>query len=83
MFRNSGTVRRLRAIAESDPGAVIRVLQQFQVRDIVPSNVRARPLGSAFIDIEVEVSEIAAEMFRVVVAKINELPSVVTAVACD
>ena len=43
---------RLKAIVEADPGALIRLLQLFQIRNIVPSAVRARRLGLEYIEAE-------------------------------
>jgi len=83
MKSNDIAVLRLRAIVEADACALIRVLQHLQMRNIVPSRVRAQRLGSDFIDIEVEVSGLASDVFKNLVAKINQMPLVVTAVACD
>ncbi len=80
---NDAAVMRLRAIVEADPSALVRVLQQFQARNVVPMKVSVGRLGSDFLDIEVELSGLASEVFRNLVAKINQMTIVLTAVACD
>ena len=51
---------RLKAIVEADPGALIRLLQLFQIRNVIPRRVRARRLGCEFIEAEIELD--AAEV---------------------
>ena len=74
---------RLKAIVEADPGALIRLLQLFQIRNIVPSAVRARRLGLEYIEAEIEFAggELTAETLRLVTAKAQELPITLAAVA--
>ena len=75
----------LKAIVEADPGALIRLLQLFQVRNLVPSAVRARRLGLEYIEAEIEFDgvELTAETLRLIVAKAQELPITLAAVALD
>ena len=74
---------RLKAIVEADPGALIRLLQLFQIRNIVPSAVRARRFGLEYIEAEIEFAggELTAETLRLVTAKAQELPITLAAVA--
>jgi prephenate dehydratase len=76
---------RLKAIVESDPGALVRVLQFFQTRNLVPRHVSARRLGGQFLETEIEIdaTELESAAFRGIAAKIAELPVVVAVVACD
>ena len=76
---------RLKAVVEADPGALVRVLQFFQARNLIPRTVASERLGDEYLQIQIEFdpTELAAESFRVVVSKINELPIVLAAVACD
>lgn len=76
---------RLRAVVEADPGALVRVLQFFQARNVVPRSVASERLGDQYLQIQIELdpAELGSDGFRVVVAKINELPLVLAAVACD
>nr|WP_298722825.1 hypothetical protein [uncultured Steroidobacter sp.] len=76
---------RLKAVVEADPGALVRVLQFFQARNLIPRTVASERLGDEYLQIQIELdpSELAADGFRVVVSKINELPLVLAAVACD
>ena len=75
----------LKAIVEADPGALIRLLQLFQARNIVPSAVRARRLGLEYIEAEIEFDnvELPAETLRLIAAKAQELPITLAAVALD
>ena len=74
---------RLKAIVEADPGALIRLLQLFQIRNIVPRAVRARRLGLEYIEAEIEFDpmELSAETLRLISAKAQELPITLAAVA--
>jgi hypothetical protein len=76
---------RLKAIVEADPGALIRLLQLFQIRNVTPVNVRARRLGLEFIEAEIELSgsEITIETLRLVAAKAQELPVTLAAVVLE
>src|ERR1043166_9701607 len=48
----------LKALIEADPGALIRLLQLFQTRNIVPRSVRARRLGLEYIEAEIEFDDV-------------------------
>lgn len=76
---------RLKAVVEADPGALVRVLQFFQARNLIPRTVASERLGDEYLQIQIELdpAELAADGFRIVVSKINELPIVLAAVACD
>jgi hypothetical protein len=75
----------LKAIIEADPGALIRLLQLFQIRNVTPSAVRARQLGLEYIEVEIELHgvELTAETLRLIAAKAQELPITLAAVALD
>ncbi len=75
----------LKAIIEADPGALIRLLQLFQIRNITPRAVRARRLGLEYIEAEIEFDdvELTAETLRLIAAKAQELTITVAAVALD
>jgi len=77
--------RRLKALVESDPGALIRVLQFFQARNITPLSVNAQRVGAAFVEIEIDVAEgeLCDDGLRLTVARVNELPIAICAVVCD
>ena len=81
----NAAVLRLKAIVEADPGALIRLLQLFQVRNIAPLHVRARRLGCEFIEAEIELdaTEMTIDMLRLIVAKAQELPITLAAVVAD
>ena len=76
---------RLKAIVEADPGALIRLLQLFQIRNVVPLRVRARRLGSEFVEAEIELdpAEVKIETLRLIAAKAQELPITLAAVVLE
>jgi hypothetical protein len=76
---------RLKAVVEADPGALVRVLQFFQARNLIPRTVASERLGDEYLQIQIELdpAQLAPDGFRTVVSKINELPLVLAAVACD
>jgi prephenate dehydratase len=82
---NNAAALRLKAVVEADPGALVRVLQFFQARNLIPRTVASERLGDEYLQIQIELdpAELAADGFRIVVSKINELPIVLAAVACD
>jgi prephenate dehydratase len=84
-YDNNAAALRLKAVTEADPGALVRVLQFFQARNVVPRRVIARCLGVEFLEIEIELeaAQLPPEAFRIIVSKINELPIVMAAVVCD
>jgi hypothetical protein len=82
---NKAAALRLKAVVEADPGALVRVLQFFQARNLIPRSVASERLGDEYLQIQIELdpAELAADGFHIVVSKINELPIVLAAVACD
>lgn len=84
MQLDNAAVLRLKAIMEADPGALVRVLEHFQRRNIVPRRVVSERMGESYVQIYIEVDpvELVNESFSLVVAKINELPVVLLAVQC-
>ena len=85
MSRPDAAALRLKAIVEADPGALIRLLQLFQVRNITPLRVRARRLGFEFVEAEIELDgiELTIDVLRLIAAKAQELPITVAAVVLD
>jgi hypothetical protein len=76
---------RLKAIVEADPGALVRLLQLFQIRNAIPLRVRARRLGCEFIEAEIELdaAEMKIETLRLIAAKAQELPITLAAVVLE
>jgi prephenate dehydratase len=85
MQSNNTAVARLKAVVEADPGALVRVLQFFQARNVIPLRVDSRRMGLDFLEIEVhlDLTELSSDAVRIVVSKINELPIVIAVVTCD
>ncbi|HKR34469.1 MAG TPA: hypothetical protein VJT10_06495 [Steroidobacteraceae bacterium] len=85
MSRPDAAALRLKAIVEADPGALIRLLQLFQIRNVTPLHVRARRLGCEFIEAEIEFNdaEMTIDILRLVAAKAQELPITLAAVVLE
>lgn len=83
MLPSDAASLRLKAIIEADPGALIRILQLFQIRNVTPRQVRARRIGLEYIEAEVELdaAEITQETLRLIAARAQELPITLAAVA--
>jgi len=79
------SVRRLKAILESDPGGLVRVLHFFQARNVTPVRVTAERLGPALLNVVIDVAadEVANDALQVIAAKIGELSVSVCTVLCD
>ena len=73
---------RFKAVAEADPSTLVRILHLLQARNVVPQRVSSQRLGLEYLELEVEVpsEELSADAFRLIVAKVNELAIVLTAV---
>jgi hypothetical protein len=85
MSTSDAAALRLKAIIEADPGALIRLLQLFQIRNLTPVQVRARRLGFEYVEAEIELaySEMTIETLRLVAAKAQELPITLAAVVLE
>lgn len=85
MQSNNAAALRLKAVAEADPSTLVRMLQFFQARNVVPRRVRAHCVGAEILELELEIdrAQIEPDAFRIIVAKLNELPTVWAAVVCD
>lgn len=66
---------RLTVILEADPSALVRVLQFFQSRNVVPTHVSARRTCDGWLEIEIGVgaNEISSDAMRVITAKVRAL----------
>ena len=78
-------VLRIRVVAEADPGALVRTPQFLQARNLVPRGVTSQRLGNEYLEIgiEIDTADCTIETLSLVIAKLNELPIVVAAVACE
>lgn len=76
---------RLKAIVEADPGALIRLLQLFQIRNVTPVRVLSRRLGCEYVEAEIELNpaEMTLDTLRLIAAKAQELPITMVAVVLE
>jgi hypothetical protein len=74
---------RFRAIVDADPSALICILQHLRRSNVAPKSVAAQRRGCGFIEIRIELDDLADEAFRRLVNAVNEMPMVVAAVAFD
>ena len=71
--------RRLRIVADADPGAIARVVERFQNLNIVPRRVSAEFSSNDILHIEVDVCGLPDEHLRLIVGKIRQAPCIVNA----
>ncbi|HWG68048.1 MAG TPA: hypothetical protein VN692_01395 [Steroidobacteraceae bacterium] len=70
---------RLRVVADSDPGALARVLERFQNLNVLPRRVIAEFGTNDTLHVEVDIFGLPQDQLRNIAAKIGESPSVVNA----
>jgi hypothetical protein len=71
--------RRLQVVADSDPGAITRVVERFQNMNIIPRRILAEFSSNDLLHIEVDVFGIADEHLALIAAKIRQATSIVSA----
>ena len=71
--------RRLRVVADADPGTIARVVERFQNLNIVPRRVIAEFSSNDILHIEVDVCGLPDEQLRIIVGKIRQAPCIVNA----
>jgi hypothetical protein len=71
--------RRLRVVADADPGAIARVVERFQNLNVVPRRVIAEFSSNDILHIEVDVCGLPDEQLRLIVGKILQAPCIVNA----
>jgi hypothetical protein len=71
--------RRLRVVADADPGAIARVVERFQNLNIIPRRVCAEFASNDVLHIAVDVCGIPDEQLRLIAGKIRQAPCVVNA----
>jgi hypothetical protein len=79
MMVQESTVRRIRVLAERDPGVLLRVLERFSNLNIIPDRVGAVCGPGEEISIEIELTDIPLATCALIVAKIIQLPAVLDA----
>jgi (p)ppGpp synthase/HD superfamily hydrolase len=70
---------RLRVVADSDPGALARVLERFQNLNVLPRRVIAEFGTNDTLHVEVDIFGLPQDQLRNIAAKIGESPSIVNA----
>jgi hypothetical protein len=71
--------RRLRVVADADPGTIARVVERFQNLNIVPRRVIAEFSSNDILHIEVDVCGLFDEQLSLIVGKIRQAPCIVNA----
>ena len=79
MYREELSLWRLRIVADSDPGAVARVLERFQNLNVLPRRIIAESTSNQTFHIQVDVCGLPEAQLRLVAAKIRQSPSIVNA----
>jgi hypothetical protein len=77
--------KRLKAVVESDPSSLVRLLHFFQARNVVPLRVHAWRVGEDHFQVEIDVAEadLPVDVMQLIAAKIGELPVSVCSLVCD
>jgi hypothetical protein len=71
--------RRLRVVADADPGAVARVVERFQNLNFLPRRINAEFSSNDLLHIEVDVSGVTDEQLTLIAGKIRQAPCIVNA----
>jgi hypothetical protein len=71
--------RRLRVVADADPGAIARVVERFQNLNIIPRRVVAEFSSNEILHIEVDVCGVPDEELTLIAGKIRQAPCTVNA----
>jgi len=75
----SNSLLRLRVVADADPGALARVLERFQILNILPRRVSAEFGTNDIVHVQVDVFGLPEEQLALIVGKIRQAPCVVNA----
>lgn len=67
---------RLRVTAEADPGALMRVLERFQILNLLPRCVTAES-GTHLLHIQIDICGLAETRLAHIAAKIGQVPCVI------
>ena len=70
---------RLRVLADTDPGAIARVLERFQNLNCLPRRVVAEFATDDALHIEVDIAGLSAEQLNLIAARIARAPCIVNA----
>jgi hypothetical protein len=66
----------LRAVADADPNALVRVLQLFQQLNVVPHRVIAESATTGQLHIEIYVSSVSEERLSLIAAKATQMTTI-------
>ena len=72
-------VLHLRVAAETDAGALARVLERFQNLNVVPLRVLAEWATTGIVYVEVEVAGVSEDTLDLIAKKILQVPSILNA----
>ena len=79
MSSDDGALLYLRVTAETDPGALARVLERFQNLNIVPRRVVAEWGTTDKLHVEVQLTGVAEHTLSVIAAKLAQVPCILNA----
>jgi hypothetical protein len=71
--------RRLRVVADANPGAIAQVVERFQNLNIVPRQVIAECASNGILHIQVDVGGLPDEQLKLIIGKIRQGTSIVSA----
>jgi hypothetical protein len=79
MSSSEYSLLRLHVVADSDPGAIARVVERFQNLNIVPRRLTAEFASNDVLHIAVDVFGLPSEQLSLIVGKIRQAPCIVNA----
>jgi hypothetical protein len=79
LCQDSLSLSRLRVVADADPAALTRVLNNFQNLNVVPRRVSAEFGVNEVLHIQVDVFGMSRDQLALIAAKVRQAPCVVQA----
>jgi hypothetical protein len=69
---------RLQVVADSDPGAITRVLERFHTLNIMPRRIHAELASNDLLHVEIDVFGVDSVKRRLIAAKLTQAICVLT-----
>jgi hypothetical protein len=76
MSTDQFSVLYLRVTADSDPGAIARVLERFQNLNVLPRKVIAEWATTGLMHVEVQVGGLSEDTLNLIAGKLNSVPCI-------
>ena len=70
---------RLHVVADADPGALMRVLESFQMLNAIPRRVVAEVASPDRLYVSIDITGLSELRLSLIAAKLGQVPSIVSA----